>query len=623
MPGPGSRLRTRLVVLLLAVVCLFALMIAGPLVWTWWQGNQTQAALEDATRALEDQDLHEADDHVADARAHADRAVATRHGLLGAMWRNLPVLRQAQPDAVRMTDSVDDLTTIAEEGLRVYPLLTGDEGDLVTDGRVDLATLDRVVVSFEDIESRVQAAHSSLTAVEGDAPLIGGQIREMRDEGLDGLAPLARGLERVAPLVDALPAMLGAESRQDYLIAILNPAEQLFSGGTPLTFTPMSVVDGRIEMGTPQDTATHGEAFQPRYWKKVKGNPFHRGRLRIGTATFAPDWSVSGEEALRAWGSLGRRKMDGLIAIDVMALRDLVALTGPLDVPFYGEITADNFVQTLIGSYDNLTDYRGRHQINQALVPIFRDRLFATGKFVEKLQALQAAAEGRHFAVYLRDPARQRAFSDLGLTGELSDTRHDYLGVFTQNAVPSKTDYWQNRTVTSDVRLDVDGSARVRVATRIHNDSTPYPFKGPDPRSGYSTRYASLSVAQFLPRGATDVVARVDGQVVDLPVADFYGRPYVRRTIDFKPQAEHTFALSYDVPRAAEVTDGGLAYRLDVDPQGLVRPSAIAVTVQLPPGFVADDLPEHWFEVGEGTIGWGGPALVDSPSFEVTASLRG
>jgi hypothetical protein len=613
----------RISIALAVAAALVAVAIAVPLGWTWWQGRQAQSSLEQAMGALRDQDVDQARGHVEDARVYADRAVATRHGVMGAMWHHLPILATAADDVVRMADSVDDLTTVAETGVAIYPRLTGDEGRLVTNGKVHLATLAQVLDSFEDVQDRVAAARSSLSAVEADAPLIGGKLAEMRDEGLDGLEPVGRDLDALAPLADVLPGLLGAHGRRDYLIAILNPAEQLYSGGTPLTFTPMSVHNGTIEMGTPQDTATHGVAFQPRYWKKVPGNPFHRGRLRIGTATFAPDWSVSGEEALRAWRSLRTKSMDGLIAIDVMALRDLVEITGPLEVPFYGEVTADNFVQILIGNYDSIPDYRVRHQINQALVPIFRDRFFRTGHLVEKFQALRAAAEGRHFAVYLRRPAAQEAFSELGLTGELSDTKHDYLGVFTQNAVPSKTDYWQSRTVSSDVQLAADGSARVTATTQLHNDSTPYPFRGPDPREGYSTRFATLSIAHFLPRGANNVLARVDDELFEPTVGDFYGRPFVRRTVAFAPQATHEFAVAYDVPRAAVVSGDELTYRLDIDPQGLVRPSAIGVTVHLPPGYEVTSLPEGWAEIDAETIGWGGAALVDSPSFEITLSSAG
>ena len=40
----------------------------------------------------------------------------------------------------------------------------------------------------------------------------------------------------------------------------------------------------------------------------MEGNPFHNGKLRLSTSTYAPDWSVSGEELLRGWErTYGRR----------------------------------------------------------------------------------------------------------------------------------------------------------------------------------------------------------------------------------------------------------------------------------------------------------------------------
>ncbi len=109
---------------------------------------------------------------------------------------------------------------------------------------------------------------------------------------------------------------------------------------------------------------------------------------------------------------------------------------------------------------------------------------------------------GRHFAVYFRDDEVQDTLDDLAISGDLSDTKHDYLGVFTQNAVPSKTDYWQSRTVRSDVRLRPDGSARVALEVEIHNDSAPYAGPGTDPQQGYFTRWATCRSAPSCPAGA-------------------------------------------------------------------------------------------------------------------------
>ena len=105
------------------------------------------------------------------------------------------------------------------------------------------------------------------------------------------------------------------------------------------------------------------------------------------------------------------------------------------------------------------------------------------------------AGEGRHVVAYFRDPAIQQLIADLGLSGDLSTTTQDYLGVFTQNTNASKVDFWQRRTVTSDVTLNADGSADVVSTVTIANDTPPYERRPPDPGRGYFTRSRSRSTS--------------------------------------------------------------------------------------------------------------------------------
>ena len=178
----------------------------------------------------------------------------------------------------------------------------------------------------------------------------------------------------------------------------------------------------------------------------MKGNPFHPpGKTRVVNATFSPYWSQSGEELLRAWEVRYGQKADGVIAVDLQALARLMDLTGPVQAPGVGELNSTNLVKVLAGSYDTYDTVEQRKAINEAVVPAFREKLFQGGQFAEKFQVLATAAKGRHFAMYFRDPRLQDAFVERDLSGDLSDTEHDYLGVFTQNLNSSKADYWQHR----------------------------------------------------------------------------------------------------------------------------------------------------------------------------------
>ena len=253
-------------------------------------------------------------------------------------------------------------------------------------------------------------------------------------------------------MLDALPDVLGADGDRNYLVAVMNPAELRYSGGATLTLVPMTMSDGKVEFGdtvTNEDIAAGGDGKIK--WPKVKGNPFHTpGKRVVMSATFSPYWSQSGEELLRAWETRFGQKCDGLITVDLQALARLMDLTGPVQAEGVGELNSGNLVKVLAGSYDFYDSEDERRAINAAVVPAFREKLFQGGQFADKFEVLAHAAKGRHFAVYFRDPRLQEAFLKRGLGGDLSETDHDYLGVFTQNLNSSKADYWQNRTV--DVR---------------------------------------------------------------------------------------------------------------------------------------------------------------------------
>ena len=252
-------------------------------------------------------------------------------------------------------------------------------------------------------------------------------------------------------------------------------------------------------------------------------------------------------------------------------------------------------------------------------MPLFVERLLGTGQLPEKVRVLADAAAGRHFAVYFRDDAVQETLDDLAVSGDLSSTRHDYLGVFTQNAVPSKTDYWQSRTVRSDVRLRADGSARVALEVEIHNDSAPYAGPGTDPQTGllHPLGHPLGRLVPPPPRGGRAGGGR---RAADRVQRRRLLRPAVRA-------AHHRAAAAGPTHRPPGVrrARGGrprrgttLTYRLDLDPQGMVRPQAVSVRVHLPRGFTVDDLPEGW-SAGGGTVTWSDDALDDSPRLALVA----
>jgi hypothetical protein len=573
------------------------------------EAESAQQDLTAAKDALRQGRFHQSRALVQRARAHVDRAQDQVNGLGGDVWSGLPVAGQAVDDERHLVDALDQGTTVAELGVRIYPIVSGNSARLVHGQRIDLKLLQRVADMTSAIGPHLTAAIDDLQQVDGSTPVVGTKITAAKSEALAYLTPLQATYRTNGPLIRSLPGLVGADGPRTYLLAMLNPAELRFSGGGALSFTTMRFRDGMATFGKSvnvDDILARGDVQR---WRPVTGNIFHRRPpQRVTSSTFSPWWSVSGEELLRGYSAaFPGTHYNGVIGIDLQGLARLFAITGPVNLPSFGEITSQNLVQTLAGGYGNFASVQQRHELNRELVPAFRERFFGGGKMSEKVKSLEESAKGRHFFTYFRQPSVQRRFAHAGLSGNLDPTPYDYIGVFTQNLNGSKTDYWQHRSVTSTVGLRPDGSAAVHLHVTVANEAPPYALPTPDPKVGYTTRYLGTRLGVFLPREAKVGLIRVNGRTVDVPfhrpkVPFVLNRKFVVRDMVLNSGQSQSMDLSYVVPRAAEVASPqDMTYRLGVDPQDLVVPETLTVRVTWPAGYhPTGALPSGWRATSRG-----------------------
>lgn len=578
-----------------------------------------------ATQAIRTQDLPAAEKHSTRAGLLSGYAELAANWWGGDLWSLLPVFGSAVDDAQHLTSSLDDLTHVLGVGVDVLPRVSGDDATLVGEqGTIDIETLEEVLDETRDLPTVIEHAVDELDSVEATAPFVGDLIGSQRDAALSQVGPVAEGLQAAEPLWKHLPDMLGASEPKDYLIAFLNPAEQHLSGGTALSFAPMSFDQGKLERQPPLNAASHQQAFRPLRWQKVHGNPFHRpGKAyRLTHSTTPPSWSVAGNELARAWRVARRQVLDGVVVVDVVALQRLVAVSGPVEAPGYGTLTGSNLTERLIGSYDELTtveEFSERNKGESVLMSTFQGRLLDGNNMPAKVRALVEAAKGRHFATFFADDELQDAFAGMGFAGDLSDTGHDYLGVFNQASIGHKADYWQRRTVSADVVLEADGSAHVTQQVEVFNDAPPPATNVLPSFANYVRRDNQMLLTSFLPLGAEVTAWAIDGTTVDKPVRTFRDRPFVAAQLVLLPGQTQTMTIEYDVPQAAVVDGDGLVYRLDADPQGMVDPEALEVTVHWPDGFAAEALPTGWKQM-QGAASFSTPDFDEISRWEISAS---
>src|SRR5918995_3907082 len=377
--------------LLLVVLALLAI----PFLSAPGHAEDARVELTAAKDALDAGDTDAAVAAVERARSETDDLQGSVQGIGGDVWSWVPVAGGPVRDVRRLGNALDQLVAAAETGVRILPQVRGEESTLVDDGNVDIDVLESVIDDLRGVSTRLADAQAELADVADSRPLVGDRLAEARDQAQSEVDPLADGLESIDPLLDHLPKVLGADASRQYLVALLNPAEMLFSGGTPQSFVTVDIDRGRMSVSDTIDFATAPGTGVPRYWRKVKGNPLHRGPTRPVLATMAPDWQVSGNELANAWRSLRGRRLAGVVVIDVVALSRMLDLTGPLEVPTLGTLTGENMVDKLIGSYDDYPDNASRKAANRALGPVFVERLLSGNDPVRTGQLLGRAADER------------------------------------------------------------------------------------------------------------------------------------------------------------------------------------------------------------------------------------
>jgi hypothetical protein len=269
----------------------------------------------------------------------------------------------------------------------------------------------------------------------------------------------------------------------------------------------------------------------------------------------------------------GEPPVDGVIAVDVVALRNVLDATGPIMVDG-APVDAERVEQLLLHD-----QYAGT--VAEATSPARRDRLAAIAagvvsaigagdaNIVKLAGRIADAAAGRHVAVWSADPTRQRAWHDAGVDGTL---RPDDVLVSVMNRSGSKMDQFLDVDVKgSTARRGRDTTVRLDISlTNRAGPSEPPYIAGYEPEvSGVqpgdyggilAVNFPAYAGAITLTGTPNTVAAGADGssEVIAGPAMVPRGRS-AHFTMTFTLRGQHgTFrvAPSARVPPARWTVDG-------------------------------------------------------------------
>jgi hypothetical protein len=475
--APRRRWSRRRIVLLVALLLLLGLgaWAAVDAARSYRELVAARAALEDARTALPDaasDGARRSIDHSLREAASAGASAASRlrRSVPVGVFGVLPVVSDQIDGVIRLADDVTATSGAASE---LLASIDGLGGPKVEDAQVPVEVMDDFA----------------------DGARLAAEAFERAERGRDGeLGPLAGARERfdlearkaakrlrdASAGAAALRTFVGADEPRTILVAGANNAE-MRDQGTILSYAVLRAETGRLSVvrsgpieqlaltapvpvALPAGTsAVFGPLAPAREWRSVN----------------APaDPALSGElmaEMYRASTGVGP---DGVVTVDVEALRALLAVTGAVDLPTVGSIGADDVRTYLLsGQYSGLSvgspaqaARRERvAEVARVVVEVFRSRP------VDRYQLARSLADqvaGRHLLAWSSRASEQAVFERIGLAGRLVTRPSDASTTFhvsIQDASATKVDYYVRPEVAIELRVTPAGRVVADVEVSVRN----------------------------------------------------------------------------------------------------------------------------------------------------------
>ncbi len=541
-----------------------------------------RAGKSDASAALKSLERADASSALTSFRKAGEEFSAAGQ-LLGPEWlRGVPWLG-------RQLAVADDLATIGAEGssagAHAAELLV-EAGSVSGDDRLGqmltLAAphLDAALVSMVAIQERT----TGLTT-DGLVPQLADAVTELQDL----LQPLDPVLGRSQALLDLERYVFSSEHR--FLVLAQNNAQLRPTGGFPGTFGLVRVGPQGLHLSHFADIYT-----LPNDTLKLPvpdGSQMQRKGFWFRNANWWLDFPTSADTMVRLWDSMKppQAAIDGVIAIDLPTIRDLLTVFGPITVPESPvPLTAKNVVEKL--SYIVEIEYSGQGDAGKknavvSLAGAVMDRLtnLSDDEFVPTIQALANSANDKHIQLFFTDAAAQADMVAAGWSGALAPSADTTDLVAVSDAVvkrPAKSNLGVSKTLDYRVSLNPDGSAETSLRLGYAKSSD-------NPLGSLQDRFSD-----YMRVNRIDGTTLVGGAGVE-SLDDATGLPTFARYFELDSGKSTSLRVDATVPNALRPEDRGTAtagssggswhYRLLLAKQADLQDSKATVTVTVPDGW--------------------------------------
>ena len=421
--------------------------------------------------------------------AAANRSFSSAHGALTS-----PALAPFEivPMLGRQLQAVQDLSGAADQATGVA-VGSVDALKLVLD-TPHTAGPDRITV-LRRLSALAATTNQGLERIDpGPGKALLGPVASKYNEFVGDLDQAKTTLSNASQASAAVAGIL--QGPQQYLVLMANNAEMRAGSGMFLDAGVLSSNNGSLQLGdlvptadiplAPGEVAVNAEL--ERNWGFLKPGVDWRN---LG---LTPKFDVNGQMAASMWQAETGQHVDGVMAVDVVALTQLLAVTGPVTLPDGKVINSSNAEQFLLHDQYNGLSYTGtnaaeaaREEQQGALAEAEFNALDTESLDLKTLSdALAGMVAGRHILVWSTDPATEASWRATGVAGNLSA---DSTLVAVLNRGGNKLDPYLQVSCTLQVDGQGGSSTTGTLTVRMVNTAPPGQGYVGGPYPGLGTVY--------------------------------------------------------------------------------------------------------------------------------------
>ncbi|MFH1565642.1 MAG: NAD-dependent epimerase/dehydratase family protein [bacterium] len=346
---------------------------------------------------------------------------------------------------------------------------------------LEFTDFDKSLVQVSKTEEFLMLSKAEYGSIPSSFTFLGFQVEDF-SEYLEKYIIKTTNLKTLIP---HLSKILGYDRPVTYLVLIQNSTELAPLGGVTNSVAKISFENGKVRDIVVDDVANLDTVFNksklnikllPEISKYVSSSKMIEGLM------YAPSFPESAEDIMALFKEAFQEDLDGVFALDLEFIKDLLNLTGPLFLSYYDvTLNSDNIYEKaqFYTEYGLGTDPQKKNFLSTAVYKIADSFFISTNPQNPRvlLDILEKAFNEKHFIAYFKDSGVRNIFYKLNWCADMSSYGSDYLYALDSNVGATRSNTDIQKSVDYVLQENSDGSykSKVKVVFTHTGESNSWP----------------------------------------------------------------------------------------------------------------------------------------------------